>query len=211
MAELLGRQIPSLRALGVDVEWRLIHGNPDFFSLTKSFHNALQGAELDLTEAVKQTYQNRNRDCAAMLDASYDVYIVHDPQPAALRYFARDRNARWIWRCHIDSSTPNPDVWDFLEPFVAEYDAAVFTLAEFCPPDLRGPRLVFIPPAIDPLGTKNMALPGDLPKQVLTDSGVDLRRPLLLQVSRFDPWKDPLGVIQTYRLVKAQRPEVQLN
>lgn len=164
VAEFLGRQVPSLRALGVDVEWRLIHGSPDFFALTKSFHNALQGAELELTEAVKQTYQQRNRDCAAMLDASYDVYIVHDPQPAALRYFARDRNARWIWRCHIDSSTPNPDVWDFLAPFVAEYDAAVFTLAEFCPPDLHGPRLVFIPPAIDPLGTKNMTLPGDLPK-----------------------------------------------
>jgi len=100
VAELLGRQIPILRALGVDAEWRLIHGNPDFFALTKSFHNALQGAEMDLTEAVKRTYQARNRSCAAMIEKSYDVYIVHDPQPAALRYFARDRDARWIWRCH---------------------------------------------------------------------------------------------------------------
>lgn len=210
VAELLGRQVPILRALGVDAEWRLIHGTPDFFALTKSFHNALQGAELELTETVQQTYLDRNRTCAAMLEASYDVYIVHDPQPAALRSFASDTRARWIWRCHIDSSTPNPQVWAFLRPYIAAYDAAVFTLPAFCPPDLQGPSLVFMPPAIDPLGTKNMDLPGDLPGRVLANAGVDLRRPLLLQVSRFDPWKDPLGVIETYRLVKAQQPEVQL-
>jgi trehalose synthase len=210
VAELLGRQVPILRALGVDAEWHLIHGDANFFALTKSFHNALQGAELDLTEAVQQTYLDRNRTCAGMLETSYDVYIVHDPQPAALRSFAGDTRAPWIWRCHIDSSTPNPHVWGFLKPYIAAYDAAVFTLPAFCPPDLQGPRLAFIPPAIDPLGTKNMDLPEDLPRRVLADAGVDLRRPLLLQVSRFDPWKDPLGVIQAYRLVKAERPEVQL-
>jgi trehalose synthase len=210
VAELLGRQMPILRALGVDAEWRLIHGDPAFFALTKSFHNALQGGKLDLTETIKQTYMERNRACAAMLEESYDVYIVHDPQPAALRFFAQATTAHWIWRCHIDSSTPHPQVWDFLKPYVEVYDAAVFTLADFCPADLHGPRIVFIPPAIDPLSTKNMELPGELPQQVLADSGVDLHRPLLLQVSRFDPWKDPLGVIQAYRLVKAQRPEVQL-
>jgi trehalose synthase len=210
VAELLGRQIPILRALGVDAEWRLIHGNPDFFALTKSFHNALQGAAMDLTEAVKQTYKARNRSCAAMIEKPYDVYIVHDPQPAALRYFAQDRDARWVWRCHIDSSTPNPQVWGFLKPYIEVYDATVFTMAEFCPPDLHGPHTVFIPPAIDPLSTKNMEMPEALVKRVLADAGVDLRRPLLLQVSRFDPWKDPLGVIRAYQLVKAQRPEVQL-
>jgi trehalose synthase len=210
VAELLGRQIPLLRALGIEAEWRLIHGSPAFFALTKSFHNALQGAEFDLTATMRDTYRSRNRDCAAMLEETYDVYIVHDPQPAALRSFARDRQARWIWRCHIDSSTPNAQVWGFLKPYIEAYDAAVFTLPEFCPPDLHGPRLVFIPPAIDPLSTKNMALPADLPQRVLADAGVDLRRPLLLQVSRFDPWKDPLGVIRAYQLVKAQRPEVQL-
>ena len=210
VAELLGRQIPLLRALGIDAEWRLIHRNPAFFALTKSFHNALQGAALELTDTVRDLYLNRNRDCAAMLDDTYDVYIVHDPQPAALRAFAGDQRARWIWRCHIDSSTPNAQVWGFLKPYVEAYDATVFTLPEFCPPDLHGPRLVCIPPAIDPLSTKNMPLPDGLPQRVLADAGIDLHRPLLLQVSRFDPWKDPLGVIRVYQLVKAQCPEVQL-
>ncbi|GIX47170.1 MAG: hypothetical protein KatS3mg131_1381 [Candidatus Tectimicrobiota bacterium] len=210
VAELLGRQVPLLRALGLKVEWRLIHGDPAFFALTKRLHNALQGAALELTAALQEAYLARNRTCAAMLAEHYDVYMVHDPQPAALRYFAPHSTGRWIWRCHIDSSTPNPQVWAFLKPYIEAYDAAVFTLREFCPPDLHGPRLAFIPPAIDPLSTKNMALPQELCRQVLADAGVDLRRPLLLQVARFDPWKDPLGVIAAYRLVKARRPEVQL-
>jgi trehalose synthase len=145
-----------------------------------------------------------------MIEAAYDVYIVHDPQPAALRHFVKQNKARWIWRCHIDSSEPNPDVWSFLRPYIEAYDAVVFTMEEFCPPDLRALRKVFIAPAIDPLSTKNMGLPEEICRRAIADSGIDLHRPLLLQVSRFDPWKDPLGVIQAYRLVKEKIPEVQL-
>lgn len=210
VAELLGARIPVLQAMGVNADWRLIHGDAPFFEVTKAFHNALQGADLDLSETIKQTYIDRNRTCAEMIEGSYDVYIVHDPQPAALKHFVRKNNARWIWRCHIDSSEPNLQVWKFLKPFIEEYDAAVFTMEEFCPPDLDAARRVFIAPAIDPLSTKNMELPEDVCKRALANAGIDLRRPLLLQVSRFDPWKDPLGVIKTYGLVKEKRPEVQL-
>lgn len=210
VAELLSREIPVLQALGVNAEWRLIHGDRAFFEVTKGFHNALQGGRLDLTDAVKQTYLDHDRVCAEMIEQSYDVFLIHDPQPAALKHFARANKARWIWRCHIDSSEPNPDVWGFLQPYVEEYDAVVFTMQQFCPPDLRAGHTVFIPPAIDPLSAKNMELPDEICRRALADSGVDLRRPLLLQVSRFDPWKDPLGVIRAYRLVKARQPKVQL-
>jgi trehalose synthase len=210
VAELLGRQMPVLQAMGVQADWRLIHGDAPFFEVTKAFHNALQGAELELTETIKETYLDRDRACAEMIEAAYDVYIVHDPQPAALRHFVKQNKARWIWRCHIDSSEPNPDVWSFLRPYIEAYDAVVFTMEEFCPPDLRALRKVFIAPAIDPLSTKNMGLPEEICRRAIADSGIDLNRPLLLQVSRFDPWKDPLGVIQAYRLVKEKIPEVQL-
>ena len=210
VAELLGGEIPILQAMGVNADWRLIHGDAPFFEVTKAFHNALQGADLDLTETIKQTYLDRDRACAEMIEGSYDVYIVHDPQPAALKHFAQKNNARWIWRCHIDSAEPNPHVWSFLKPFIEEYDAVVFTMEEFCPPDLKASRAVFIAPAIDPLSTKNMDLPEEICRKALANAGIDLHRPLLLQVSRFDPWKDPLGVIQAYRLVKEKRPGIQL-
>ena len=210
VAELLGAEIPILQAMGVNADWRVIHGDAPFFEVTKAFHNALQGADLDLTETIKQTYLDRDRACAEMIEGAYDVYVVHDPQPAALKHFARVNRARWIWRCHIDSSEPDPRVWSFLKPFIEEYDAVVFTMKQFCPPDLIAPHTVFVPPAIDPLSTKNMELPEDVCKRALANSGIDLHRPLLLQVSRFDPWKDPLGVIEAYRLVKKERPEIQL-
>ncbi len=136
--------------------------------------------------------------------------MIHDPQPAALRHFAGPGSSKWIWRCHIDSSEPDPGVWAFLRPFIEAHDAAVFTMETFRPPDLAMGRVAFIPPAIDPFATKNMELPRDLCRRVMADSGVNLREPVLLQVARFDPWKDPLGVIRAYRLVKEQRPGVQL-
>ncbi|MFQ5846977.1 MAG: glycosyltransferase [Candidatus Methylomirabilales bacterium] len=210
VAELLGRHIPILQALGISADWRLIHGDPRFFQVTKGFHNALQGGAFPLSQDVRETYLEHNRESARLLEVDYDVYIVHDPQPAAIRHFARGRKAIWIWRCHIDSSEPEPEVWAFLREFVQEYDAVVFTMPEFCPPDLTVGRVAFIPPAIDPLSTKNMALPEEICRRALADSGLDLHRPILLQVSRFDPWKDPLGVIHVYRLVKEARPEVQL-
>lgn len=210
VAELLNREIPLMRALEVEADWWIIRGEDQFFTVTKGFHNALQGGAYELTDEIRSIYEAQNRKSAHVFEDRYDVYIVHDPQPAALARFYRQTGERWIWRCHIDSSTPNPGVWHFLRPFVEDYDAAVFTMQEFVPSDLRMDRLALIPPAIDPLASKNMELPRDLSRTIVADSGINLRHPLLLQVSRFDPWKDPLGVIEAYRMVKRSVPEVQL-
>lgn len=210
VAELLSRYLPLVQALGVRAEWRLIHGAPEFFTVTKAFHNALQGGHYELGDPEHALYLDVNRQAAELLGAGYDVIIVHDPQPAAIRHFAGARDARWIWRCHIDSSQPDPKVRDFLVPYIAEYDRVVFTMAEFLLPGLDPKQAAFIAPAIDPLATKNMELSVDLCKRAIRDSGVDTERPLLLQVSRFDPWKDPMGVVKAYRLVKEEIPGVQL-
>ncbi len=210
VAELLSRHLPLVQALGLSAEWRLIHGSPEFFIVTKAFHNALQGGHYDLRETEQKLYLDVNEQSAKLLQSEHDVFIVHDPQPVAIRHFAGPRGAKWIWRCHIDSSAPDEEVSVFLRPFIDEYEAAVFTMPEFLLPGLHVKRAAFIPPAIDPLATKNMDIPLDLCRRAIADSGVDLTRPLLLQVSRFDPWKDPLGVIRAYRLVKQEIPGVQL-
>lgn len=210
VAELLSRHLPVLQALDVSADWRLIHGTAEFFTVTKAFHNALQGGHYDLAEPEHKLYLEVNERSAKLLEKHYDVFIVHDPQPAALRHFAGAKSAKWIWRCHIDSSAPDDSVSQFLLPYIAEYDAAVFTIPEFLLPGLQVKRLAFIAPAIDPLATKNTDVPLDLCRRAIADSGIDLNRPLLVQVSRFDPWKDPLGVIGAYRLVKQEIAGVQL-
>ena len=132
VAELLSRMIPVYLALGIEADWRLIYGDKEFFTITKSFHNALQGGKLHLTDATEQVYLERNRQSAEMLSDDYDVFIVHDPQPAAIRHFMNSGNKhKWIWRCHIDSSAPNSEVWEFLRTYIQEYDAAVFTIKRF--------------------------------------------------------------------------------
>lgn len=210
VAELLGRYLPMLQGLGISAEWRLIHGDPEFFTVTKAFHNALQGAHYDLPKSARQLYLSVNEESARLLEDEYDVIIVHDPQPAAIRHFIGRNKAKWIWRCHVDSSAADPQVSEFLVPYINEYDAFVFTMPEFLPPHLDRSRATYIAPAIDPFSTKNIELPIELCRRAIADSGVDVDRPLLLQVSRFDPWKDPLGVVDAYRLVKREIPEVQL-
>jgi trehalose synthase len=210
VAELLSRHVPLARALGIEAEWRVIQGTPEFFTVTKAFHNALQGADHRLSETEKAIYLHVNRESARLLDASYDVFVVHDPQPAAFRDAMGRSGARWIWRCHIDTSEPNAEVAAFLLPFVEEYDAVVFTMREFLLPGLRPRRAAFIAPAIDPLSTKNMELSAALCREVVANAGVDMRRPLVVQVSRFDPWKDPMGVVASYRLAKRDVPGLQL-
>ncbi|MGA7770758.1 MAG: hypothetical protein WCA27_31545, partial [Candidatus Sulfotelmatobacter sp.] len=134
----MSRLVPVYLALGITTDWRLIYGDKEFFTITKNFHNALQGAELTLTSEAKEAYLKHNRISAEMLQEDYDVVIVHDPQPAALRYFKdRQHKRKWIWRCHIDSSEPNGEVWEFLRPYVQEYDAAVFTMKAFRPADVQ--------------------------------------------------------------------------
>jgi len=210
VSELLRSEIPILRDLGLHADWKIIFGDEKFFGITKSFHNALQGGKFLLDDEIKEIYLSYNTRNAQLLEAQYDYIIVHDPQPLALLHFKGRGDTKWLWRCHIDTAEPNEEVWDFLRPFVHEYDAAVFTMDKFVPPDLQLAKIFIIPPAIDPLSPKNMAISTNLSRRVIDWAGVNLRKPLLTQVSRFDPWKDQLGVIDVYRMVKEDIPDLQL-
>ena len=211
VAEILATHIPLLRDLGLEAEWRVIHGDDAFFRVTKAMHNGLQGMDLAFTREMQEIWKEGNRRNAASLEGDYDVILIHDPQPAGIPFLRERRGARfWIWRCHIDTSAPNPDFWTFLLPYLSAYDAAIFTMAEYVGPDFPVHRVAIIPPTIDPLSPKNALMDPEEARAIVARFGVDVNRPLLLQVSRFDPWKDPLGVIDAYRLVKRERPEVQL-
>ena len=210
VAELLRSQVPLLRDLGIAVDWKLIAGDDAFFAVTKAIHNGLQGAEDVIDEAQWDTFHSVSSRSAQQLDHEYDVIVVHDPQPVAIAQLAGRGRSRWVWRCHIDTSEPNPAVWQRLSPFLEAYDAAVFTLGGFVPPDFPIARVEIIPPAIDPESPKNVELGPHLARRVLAWIGVDLERPLITQVSRFDPWKDPFGVMAAYRLAKEQVGDLQL-
>jgi trehalose synthase len=210
VAEILRRLVPLMRELGIDASWELIDGDADFFATTKTFHNALQGNRVDASRRALEGYEAINRDNAARLRpalADADFVFIHDPQPAALLRFQAERHGRWIWRCHIDVSRPHRPIWKYLRGFVREYDASVFSLAAFAQP-LPHPQYL-IHPSIDPVSEKNIPLPAPEVDAVLDRFGLDRARPILLQVSRFDRFKDPVGVIRAYRLVKAHAP-VQL-
>jgi len=210
VSELLRSSVPLLRDLGLVVDWKVIGGNPDFFRATKALHNALQGAPRRLSDAEQAAYRQCNEENAATLDGGYDFIVIHDPQPLGLLQAHGKGEARWVWRCHIDTSEPNPETWAFLRPYLADYDAAVFTMPQFVPPDFPVQRVEVIAPAIDPLSPKNLELELDTARQILDWVGVDLPGRLVTQVSRFDAWKDPLGVIDAYRLVREEIGELQL-
>ncbi|HEY1331873.1 MAG TPA: glycosyltransferase [Actinomycetota bacterium] len=213
VAELLFTQVALLNDLGIDTRWRVIEGSDDFFWITKAIHNALQGAEVPWTPKMRSTYLDQVRFNAETWDDDYDFVIIHDPQPAAILSILEEagtRGGRWAWRCHIDLTAAFEPVWDFFAPFVDRYDAAVFTLQEFVRPGLHHPRIVAVPPSIDPTSPKNCWLGHSTIYEVLTRYGVDRSRPIALQVSRFDPWKDPLGVIDAYRLAKQEVTDLQL-
>ncbi len=212
VAELLISYIPLLRALGIKADWQIIHGDRRFFTITKSLHNSLQGAEYkEITkEKTQRVYWQNNKANARELDPNYDVFIVNDPQPAALRHYSPYSKAKWIWRCHVDSSEPDDTVWQFLRPYIEEYDAAVFTTKEFIPLNLRLANIATMAPAIDPFSSKNMFIKRYVCRELLENLGIDRHRPLVSQVSRFDRWKDPFGTIKAYRLAKEKIPELQL-
>jgi len=210
VSELLRSQVPLLRDLGLDVDWKVIGAGQEFFRATKALHNALQGSPHGLSDAEQETYRRTMQENAATVDDGYDYVIVHDPQPAGLLSVHGAGGARWIWRCHIDTSEPNPDAWSFMRPYLEGYDAAVFTMPDFVPPDFPISRVEAIAPAIDPLSPKNIELDRAVCSQILDWIGVDLPGRLISQVSRFDAWKDPLGVIDAYRLVREEIAELQL-
>ncbi len=210
VAEILRSEVPLLRDLGLLADWKLITGDETFFRVTKAIHNGLQGAQRELTASEQETYLTHSTRNARMLEEAYDLIVVHDPQPLALLQLHGKDAARWVWRCHIDTSEPNPQVWGFLRPFLEGYDAAVFTLGGFVPPTCPVPRIEIIPPAIDPESPKNIDLRPAVARRVLQWIGVEVDQPLVTQVSRFDPWKAPLGVIAAYRLVRQEVPRLQL-
>src|SRR3972149_4858361 len=150
VSELLRSIIPILRGLGIRADWKVIYGDEKFFAVTKAFHNALQGAQHHLSPEARETYLAYSTRNARLLEEHYDYVVIHDPQAAAIRHFHGSDHAKWVWRCHIDTSQPNGEVWDFLNPFVEDYDAAVFTMPQFVPPHLALRRVSIIPPAIDP-------------------------------------------------------------
>jgi trehalose synthase len=200
VAEILSRVVPLLNQLGVDVRWQIISGDPQFFKVTKRLHNALHGkaesiSDDDFSLFLETTERNLER-----IDFSGDILFIHDPQPAALIVRKSDIGKKWIWRCHIDVSRPDGKVWEFLKQFVGNYDAAIFSSPNFA--QQLPIRQVFAPPSIDPLSDKNRELSAEALGPVLTKYGLDPGKPMILQVSRFDRLKDPLGVIKVFELVR---------
>jgi trehalose synthase len=209
VSEILYALVPLMRDAGLEVEWHIVLGREEFFNVTKLLHNALQGNPQGLTRSDWEIFDHYNELNARELEGDFDFVIVHDPQPAALLNHVNGRPGRWIWRCHIDLSTPNAEVLDRMIPLVEPYDCKVFHLQSYVPAAVDG-LVEIVPPAIDPLSPKNMALSPEDAAFVCDQFGVDVDRPLLCQVSRFDPWKDPLGVIDTYRAVKEEVETIQL-
>lgn len=213
VAEVLQTLVPLMRDVGLEAEWQVIEGSDEFFNVTKACHNGLQGMDLPLTDEMRTIWQRYNERNAASFEGEYDFVVVHDPQPAGLRYYWHDGaspHPYWIWRCHIDTSRPNPAYWEFFVPYLTLYDAGVFTMEQYVGPGLTFRHLAIIPPTIDPLSPKNAPMDPERAREIVARFGVDVGRPLVTQVSRFDPWKDPLGVIDAYRIVKREVPEVQL-
>jgi trehalose synthase len=211
VAEILYALVPLMQDVGLETEWRVIYGQDEFFDVTKTIHNALQGNPQSLDEAQRKVFEKYNRMNAEALEGSFDFVIVHDPQPAGMIEYGRQAGAHWVWRCHIDLSTPNDDVLDFLKPWLARYDAMVFHREEYVPSRNGLPSAYIWPPAIDPLAPKNMALSSEDAAYIVDQFGIELGRPLMTQISRFDPWKDPVGVIEAWRLVRNEHPNLQLG
>jgi trehalose synthase len=212
VSELLYSHVALLQDLGIDADWQLLEGSDEFFTVTKLVHNALQGMPVPWTDAFENTYLERVRSNAERFEPDADFVFVHDPQPVALLTFLEEmghRKGRWVWRCHIDLSQPMEQVWSFYAVHVARYDAAVFTLEDFAKPGVA-PRVSIIPPSIDPLSPKNTHLDPEAVREILAAYNIDPERPLVTQVSRFDPWKDPVGVIDAFREAEEEVPEAQL-
>ncbi len=211
VAEILARLVPLMQELGINAKWRVISGGDEFFKCTKDMHNALQGNLVTIPESLFRIYEKTNAENAERLKNELndaDIVFIHDPQPASLINFFPQRKGKWIWRCHIDISRPSRYVWKYLRNFVVNYDASVFSIVDFA--QVLPHPMYIIPPSIDPLSDKNRQLDEKYVASVYEKFNIDLQSPVILQVSRFDRFKDPLGVIRSYKLVKNFIPNIQL-
>lgn len=203
VAEILNWLIPVMNELGLDASWEVINGNEEYFRTTKSFHNGLQGNPTVLSPMMKQAYEDTVEENAQRLRPileEADFVIIHDPQPAALLEHCPNRKGKWVWRCHIDASRPYRKVWQYIKSKVSAYDASIFSMAEFAQ-SLPHPEFL-IAPSIDPLSEKNCDIPNDELNRIMMELGIPRDRPILTQISRFDRFKDPIGVIEAYKMIK---------
>lgn len=212
VAEILTKMVPLTNLLGLETHWEVIKGNGDFFQCTKMFHNLLQGkGGVIPSTTLLSNYEKTNKDNAEALRKELeeaDIVVIHDPQPLAMIDHFPNRKGKWIFRCHIDCSTPSRAIWKYLKKFIEKFDAAIFSMEDFVQP-LSIP-IFLITPSIDPFSEKNIELDQEEIGQVYKKFGISLEHAILLQVSRFDGFKDPLGVIQAYRLAKKFNPTLQL-
>jgi trehalose synthase len=212
VAELLTNIIPLKHELGLDATWEIVVGQAEFYKCTKMFHNTMQGMKNQIIpDTLLKIYEQTNEENAQRLFNllnEADFVFIHDPQPAALIKFFPNRKGKWVWRCHIDISRPNRQVWKFLKQFIAQYDASIFSLVDFAR-NLPHPQYI-IAPSINPLSDKNKELSKEEIEKSYSEFNLDPARPILLQVSRFDRFKDPIGVISAYKLVKKSIPSIQL-
>jgi trehalose synthase len=200
VAEILSRLIPIWNELGVDVKWTVMEGSQSFFKVTKAFHNALHGERIKFSDRMKKIYRETSRKNLSKIDLDCDFIIIHDPQPLGLSKARKDGKSKWIWRCHIDVARADRAVWGFLRPYMEPFDAVLFHLPEYAK-DLHVDQYL-VPPAIDPLSEKNRKLSKREIDGVMDRFGIDREKPIILQVSRFDRLKDPVGVIQAFKMVR---------
>lgn len=201
VAELLGSMTILMNSVGIKTGWRVIQGSPDFFSITKKMHNALQGGEINLTDRKKEIFEEVVYENAIRNHLEHDVVIIHDPQPLPMINHYRKRGP-WIWRGHVDLSEPNPELWGYLAPFAEKYDAVIFSIREYTQ-NLKTPQLFFMP-AIDPFSIKNHPLSEAEIEERLGHYNIPTDLPLVVQVSRFDRWKDPQGVVEAFKIARKE-------
>ncbi len=212
VAEVLKSLIPLMKGIGIKAEWYVVPPGRKFFGLTKEIHNTLQGKKVFLNSDFQKCYQiYTKRFARLMLDMKADVWVFHDPQPAGIIQFLPDSGFHpIISRIHIDTSSPNLEAWKFIKKFLIKYDKIIFSIKEFVPKDIPKEKIVIFPPAIDPLVEKNRPISLPSARGILESFGINPKKPLISQISRFDPWKDPIGVIKTYRFAKKKIPDLQL-
>ena len=200
VAEILNSLVPLMNDVGLDAGWRILHGNPDFFSITKKFHNALQGEPIHFTALKERLYMQANEDFSSFTHIDHDCVIVHDPQPLPLIKYYKKRQP-WIWRCHVDLSNPNDQIWQYLTNFILRYDTLILSNERYRKDDLPvDQRIIY--PAIDPLTLKNVNISDKAALQYLEKFGVEMDKPIIIQISRYDKWKDPEGVTRVFELVR---------